>query len=175
MPCPVSPPALQPPGRGEAPAFTIHLAADELEAQRAGTAAHHGVDADELGRDGRVEHVGLHGAIVHVPLKNLQQRAGLSAPALPQSPASNPLHRRRRDLSTANGKRAQRGKAGLCFCALEQCRTLQQLQHSQQSFATLPASSSPPQRHTCSNTYSLPLPQCSSNHDKHRGGSLLSF
>lgn len=71
MPCPMSPPALQP-LEGTALAFTVHLTADELEAQRAGTAAHHGVDADELGRDGRVEHIGPHGAIVHIPLKNLQ-------------------------------------------------------------------------------------------------------
>lgn len=70
-------------------AFTIHLAADELEAQRAGAAAHHGVDADELGCDGRVKHVGLHGAVVHVPLENLTQHTGLS----PQHPAAPcPLH-----------------------------------------------------------------------------------
>lgn len=87
MPCPMSPPALQPPGRGQAPTFTVHLAADELEAQRAGTAAHHGVDADELRRDGRVEHVGLHGAIVCVPLKNLQHDQG----SVPQR-SHSPLH-----------------------------------------------------------------------------------
>lgn len=78
----MSPPALQSPGRGEPPTFTVHLTADKFKAQRAGAAAHHGVDADELGSDGRVEHVGLHGAIVHVPLENLQWRAGMSAPAL---------------------------------------------------------------------------------------------
>lgn len=90
LPCPVSPHALQSPGRGEPPRFTIHLTADKFEAQRAGAAAHHGVDADELGGDGRVEHVGLHGAIVHVPLENLQRRPGMNTQALPQPPASNP-------------------------------------------------------------------------------------
>lgn len=51
-------------------------------------------------------------------------------------------------------QKSTEGEAGLCFCALEQCRTLEELQHSQQSFATFPASSSPPQSHTCSNTHS---------------------
>lgn len=80
----VTSPTLLSLGKGEPPTFTIHFAADKFKAQRAGTAAHHRVDADELGSDGRVEHVGLHGAIVHVPLENLQRGAGLSAPALPQ-------------------------------------------------------------------------------------------
>lgn len=91
MPCPVSPPALWSLGRGEPPTFTVHLAADEFKAQGAGAAAHHGVDADELGSDGGVEHVGLHGAVVHVPLENLQRRAGLSAPAPPAASCIKPL------------------------------------------------------------------------------------
>lgn len=96
---------------GEALAFTIHLAADEFEAQRAGAAAHHRVDADELGGDGRVEHVGLHGAIVHIPLENLQQP---TVSRLRHSLCMRPLAQQT-DLSIEWGR------------APEQCMTLQQL------------------------------------------------
>ena len=45
------------------------------------------------------------------------------------------------DGQTSAPQMARAGEAGLCFHALERCMTLQQLQHSRRSFATLPAPS----------------------------------
>lgn len=107
----------EPPPHGSGQEFTVHLAADELEAQRAGAAAHHGVDADELGRDGRVQQVGLHGAIIHVPLENLEKSRRRWAPQHPpkspcppdgQTSASVPVNQ-----ENSSGSIVPRGAQGL--------------------------------------------------------------
>lgn len=56
--------------------ITVELTANQLHAQSAGLATHHGHHTDVLGHDGGVEHVGLGAVIIHVTHKHLGTQEG---------------------------------------------------------------------------------------------------
>lgn len=54
--------------------FTVELAADQLHAQSARLATHHGDDADVLSDDWGVKQVGLATVVIYISCKHLSKR-----------------------------------------------------------------------------------------------------